>query len=276
VIVRGAPTPNQVQRWHRREVVSASSVTHEPAATWSQLLVRVDEPPSVELGSAERLACIATATAGFRDQFYGLADHVVDREHADELTWPRLVTCGAIDPARCTWGERPVRFAGRRWAYPRVDVAGIADAAVRAWVTDRLVPKVVLATQTKVLEVAVDADGSWVPSTPVIAVHAPLEWLSRVGAALLAPPVSAWVASRYTGAALASNAIKLSARQVLDVPLPSNEVEWGRGAAAFAAGDVLGAGRCMTRAYGADDEVFEWWARRLPAARPVAAAAVPQ
>lgn len=267
VIERGASPRPAVRRWHGREVSATTAAASEPSATWSRLLVRADEAPIVELVANERLGSIASATAGFRDQFYGLTDHVVDREHADEHEWPRLVTCGVIDPAACTWGARPVRYAGLRWQHPRVDLAGIGDAAVRQWVTDRLVPKVVLATQTRVLEAALDRDGTWVPSTPVIAVHAPAEALFRVLAVLLAPPVSAWAASGFAGTALASDAIKLSARQVLQAPLPVRDAEWVRAATALEAGALHEAGHLMTEAYDVDGDVFDWWARRLPEAR---------
>jgi hypothetical protein len=202
---------------------------------------------------------MATATAGFREQFYGLAAHVVESEHGE---LPRLVTCGVIDVGHCAWGERPLRFAGRRWQHPRVDVAAIDGEALRRWVHDRLVPKVVLATQTKVLEAAVDLDGTWVPSTPVIAVHAPAEELFRVAAVLSAPPVSAWAASNYSGVALASNAIKLSARQALEIPLPADDDAWREAADVLAAGDLREAGRLMTAAYGCEPDVLDWWTNR--------------
>ena len=50
---------------------------------------------------------IATATAGFRDQFYGLIPFVRDGP-ADAP----LVTSGLLDPGRSAWGERPARFGG--------------------------------------------------------------------------------------------------------------------------------------------------------------------
>jgi hypothetical protein len=41
-----------------------------------------------------------------------------------------------------------------------------------------------------VIEAVVDPDGCWLPSTPVISVHAPIDVLWLVGAVLLAPPVT--------------------------------------------------------------------------------------
>jgi hypothetical protein len=264
MLVRGARPPDEIRRWSGRGFDHARSVRRSPGATWSHLLVRRDEPPAVNLSVSGHLGDIATATAGFRDQFYGLAPHVVDRAEADDGRFPRLVTCGVIDPARCAWGERPVRFSGQRWLHPRVARAAIDDGPLARWVHDRLVPKVVLATQTRVLEAAVDIDGTWVPSTPVIAVHTQNDALFQVAAVLLAPPVSAWAASGYAGVALTSDAIKLSARQVLDIPLPAGESEWHSAIAALQTGDLLDAARWMSKAYGCDDDVYEWWAGRLP------------
>jgi hypothetical protein len=62
--------------------------------------------------------------------------------------------------------------------------------------------------------------------------------------------------------ALTSDAIKLSARQVLEIPLPPLLDEWERGAGALRAGDLMEAGRVMTEAYGCNADVMAWWANR--------------
>ena len=104
---------------------------------------------------------------------------------------------------------------------------------------DRLVPKVVLATQTKVLEAAVDVDGTWVPSTPVIAVHAAPELLFRVRGGAAGPARERMGVVGVRGDGVASDAIKLSARQVLEIPLPGRESDrWGAAASALQAGDL--------------------------------------
>ena len=262
VVVRGDCQPQRTARWCDRAVVATTPVAWERTSTWSRLLVRRDESPEVVLSGDHRLGQIATATAGFRDQFYGLAPHVIERRDADDSAFPRLVTCGVIDPGRSAWGERPLRFAGQKWLHPRVDLGCMPESALRRWVLDRLRPKVVLATQTKVLEAAVDERGTWVPSTPVIAVHTDPQRVHRVAAVLLAPPVTAWAASTYGGVALTSDAIKLSARQVLEIPLPTDDAMWTRAAHAVAAGEVLEAGTLMSAAYGCGPEVTQWWANR--------------
>jgi hypothetical protein len=279
----GAPaaTPigaGSVRRWSGPSVAARASAPAPPeppapgaarSTTWSSLVTH-GGVPEVDLGAGTGVVGdIATATAGFRDQFYGLAPFVVDRREGDGHRYPKLVTSGLLDPAHCRWGDRPVRFAGKPWQAPRVDRAGLAaeNPRLAAWVDARLVPKVVLATQTKVLEAAVDPDGTWVPSVPVIAVHAAGERLWALAAVLLAPPISAWALTGFRGAALSSDAIKLSARQVMAIPLPSDGVAWAAAAELLRHGgrDALReAGVLMNRAYGAPPEVLAWWEARIP------------
>ncbi len=223
-------------------------------------------------------------------QFYGLAPHVRDhpasgggestpiRRHAAAdpgAEHPPLVTVGLIDPLVCRWGDRSARFAGRRWCRPVVDRAALAAAnpPLARWVDDRLGPKVLVATQTKVVEAVIDGEGHMVPSVPVVAVAAPVDRLALVAAVLLAPPISAWALHRVGGGALTADAIKLSARQVLEVPLPADEDRWRRAADLLAesdpgsgpAPDPADFGAEMGAAYGLapDHPVLGWWLGRL-------------
>jgi predicted RNA methylase len=253
-----------VRRWSGRDVSEISTVA-PPRSSWS-VLVPSDVPDvDLPLGGATTsgvatLGDIATATAGFRDEYYGLQPAVTD-DRDGEL--PLLITSGLVDVGRVLWGERPTRFCRAKLIHPRVDTAKLMDPLAR-WVAQRLVPKVVVATQTKVVEAAVDVAGAWVPSTPVISVHADAADLWRIAALLTAPAVSAWAMRHHAGAALNPDAIKLSARQLLDVPLPADEEAWGEGAEALRTGKILDAGRAMSRAFGTGDEVFDWWQARLP------------
>lgn len=248
------------------------------APTWGVLASDLLGIPRVSLGGAGTLGDWCDATAGFRDQFYGLVPHVIDaHEVRDEAHSPRLVTCGLIDPGVSHWGTRPARFAGTRWQAPRVDMdaLGASDASLHRWVTDRLHPKVVVATQTRILEAAVDVHGCWVPSTPTIAVT-PRDPARLWGAAavLMSPVASAWVLGRNVGAALGADHLKLSARDVLAIPLPPDEETLGAAASVMAdvvqadpdgvRAALLEAGRLTCAAYGVDEGVWSWWAERLP------------
>ena len=213
--------------------------------TWSHLLADAAGIPIVAPATNGVVGDHATATAGFRDQFYGLRPHVTDGP-----TEAPLVTAGLIEPGRCAWGERPARFAGRQLLRPGVDLAslGRGDPKLARWVAARRVPKVLLATQTAVLEAAPDPAGTWVPSVPVISVEprpGSRTDVWTVAAVLGSPVASAWAASTYLGAGLGSTAIKLAASQVLTLPWPPGSLE--DAAARLEDGDVDGAARGVAR-----------------------------
>lgn len=222
------------------------------------------------------LGDLVTATAGFRDEYYGLvaACREWDGPVGDEPN--RLVTVGSVDPLDLGWGRQTCRLGGQRWERPIVDLDRL-DAKVRAWVDQRLEPKVVLATQSRVLEPVVDREGRLVPATPLIAVSAPNDQLDLVAAVLLAPPVVAWAWQRWFGASLSVDALKLAARQVLELPLPADRGAWDEAAALVADADGVDPDRAasvarrvavtMNRAYGADDAVLEWWSERARGGR---------
>ncbi|HMK09978.1 MAG TPA: hypothetical protein VK461_00195, partial [Acidimicrobiales bacterium] len=140
----------------------------------------------------------------------------------------------------------------------------VARADLSPRLRARLVPKVVVATQTRVIEAAVDESGDWLPAVPVISVVAEPSMLWPIAAALCSPPLTAWAATRHLGAARSPTALKLSAREVRALPLPPPSPSWDAAAAALRAGDLLGAGRAMCDAYGVDDQAFRWWEARLP------------
>jgi hypothetical protein len=249
------------------------------APSWSALLAAAQDLPERDLQAAGTLAEIADATADFRDQYYGLAGSVVDRIDGPG---PRLVTSGLIDPGRLHWGERACRFNKVAYRHPRVELDRL-EPAIRAWADRRLVPKVLVATQTRVLEAVVDEDGSLLPSVPVVTVTARSgrpDDLWRIGALLCAPPAALVAARRHLGAARNATALRLSASDLLALPLPQDQGAWDRAARSFAdasAADGDDRHRTLLRqsavamgeAYGlvGDDELVSWWEARLPRTR---------
>jgi hypothetical protein len=188
----------------------------------------------------------------------------------------RLVTVGMIDPLGLGWGTRTSRFARRDFCAPVVDLDELDDR-MRAWAVARQGAKLLVATQTKVVEVAVDERGDCVPLTPVIELRAPDGWLWRVAAALTNPVATAVACRLGAGAALAIDAIKLSARQLLSLPVPFDDELWDRGAvlahgaamATAASGDrraLMGElAETMCAAYRQPLEPLTgWWLARLP------------
>jgi predicted RNA methylase len=220
---------------------------------------------------AGTLGDLASCTADFRDQYYGLVPHVRDGGPGTPL-----VTSGLIEPAACEWGRRPTRFARQRYDAPVVDVPGLAAADPRlgAWADSRLVPKVLVAGQGRVIEAVVDERGEWLPSVPVLTVvpRDPAD-LWRVLALLLAPPVVADAAARYVGTGLTPGSVKVSAKQLAALPLPADEDAWLAGAslARWAqhaatpdrAGRLAEAGAAMTAAYGGPHPALDWWRARV-------------
>ena len=242
--------------------------------SWGPLVADLAGVPHVTVKTNGRVGDVATATAGFRDQFYGLVGAVDEHDDADDGSdaW-RLITSGLIDVLRHNWGRAPARFARTRYSRPIVRLDRL-EGSLAAWVRAQLVPKVLVATQSRVVEAVADPTGAFIPSTPVIAVHVPRERVWHLAAALSAPPVSALALSATFGAALATGALKLSAKQVLELPLPSDLGAWDRMASLaqqVAAND--GAARAThlaefatvaCEAYGAhDDRLVRWWLERI-------------
>lgn len=218
-----------------------------------------------------RLGSMVTATAGFRDEYYGLVAACAEWDGDRGAEPNRLLTVGSVEPLATKWGTDPCRFGRKSWLRPWIDVDRL-DQKVQAWSQRQARPKVVLATQSRILEPVIDRTGSLIPATPLIAVHGEAEDLNLVAAVLLAPPVVAWAAQRWFGAALAVDALKLAAKQVLELPLPVDRDAWERAAAligrsptespieGWRTGSEVAA--IMNQAYGADDSVLVWWQRR--------------
>jgi len=235
---------------------------------WGSLAAPYFGIPAVSLAvGTGTLGDLATCTADFRDQYYGLVPHV--REAGPGGPQPGeapLITSGLIEPAACEWGRRPTRFARQRYDAPVVDVDALRGGPLGSWVDARLVPKVLVAGQGRVIEAVVDEHGAWLPSVPVVTVvpHRPAD-LWRVLAVLLAPPVVAHAAARYLGTGLSPGSVKVSARQLAALPLPADGRAWSEAADLARAGAVAEAGALMTAAYGVDpsDGVLDWWLGRL-------------
>ncbi len=278
---RAPPVGPAVRRWRGPDFAALPPGRAAPSATgrpWSPLVLAAYGTPEVDLpGSGPTVGDLASATAGFRRQFYGLAPHVVEADDGGGSSGPprgALVTSGAVDPARLRWGHAPIRFAGRRWQRPVVDLPGLAavDPELAGWVADRLVPKVLVATQTRVVEAVADPDGVLVPSVPVVSVEpTDAEDVWRLLAVLLAPTTSAWALARTGGTALAADAVKLPAAEVRRIPLPPRRRPWDDAAELLRPGgpppDWVAFGSAMLRAYrlAEDDPVLGWWTARLAA-----------
>jgi SAM-dependent methyltransferase len=244
----------------------------DPAA-WSEVVTsRLGVPPLPPIVSSGRLGDRARLNANFRDEYYGLVGAV-----GDHATGPPLVTSGLIDPGRSWWGARPVTFARRRWERPRVDVARL-DPAMRDWARKRLVPKVLVANQTAVVEAVCDADGEWLPGVPVVAVYpsgthwddghvvdgaaaAAAAW--EIAAVLTSSIASAWVWHRSAGTGLGAASVRMSPAVLADLPWPGGELD--DAVVALRHGDLAACSRSVAAAYGpsGDTELERWWSEHV-------------
>ena len=210
-------------------------------------------PPAPALDTRGVVADRALVTANFRDQYYGLVGAV-----ADDADGPRFITTGLIDVATCHWGNRPTRFAKQRFAAPRVDLTRL-EPFMRRWAQRCLVPKVLVATQTSVLEAVVDEAGEWLPAVPVIRlVPTEPQELWPLAAVLTSPTASLHIAAQSVGSGLSATTVRVSQRTLGELPWPAGDT--GEAVEALRAGDVVSCGRLVDSAYGVDDPaVTTWW-----------------
>jgi hypothetical protein len=230
------------------------------SSAWGAHLARAHGVPEMRLDGGATVGDEATTSAAFRAEYYGIAPHVHEAEALP--TGRPLLTTGLVDLGREAWGERPARIAGRPWVRPVVDVAALEGRAAD-WARRTAAPKLIVATQTRVVEVVVDLDGRFLPGVPLVVAWAPPERLWALATALCSPPVTAWAAHRAAGTALTSRALKLTAALVRAAPLPTDHLAWQVGTAAFEAGDLDGFAEAMTAAYGCGAEVTAWWLDRV-------------
>ncbi|MDO8390513.1 MAG: N-6 DNA methylase [Actinomycetota bacterium] len=201
--VGGRPAP--VRRAYGPEFEELPPI--DMPTSWSGLLTGT----TVAAHDGPVLGDLARFTVDFRDQYYGLVGAVGDDVHG-----PPLVTSGLIDPGVCRWGQRPVRFAKQTYAAPRVALDRLSPALQR-WAQERLVPKILIANQTKVIEAVHDTRGEWLPSVPVITCTT--DDSDRVLEVLSSPETLAWVRHHAAGSGLSANTVRLNPRLLASIPL---------------------------------------------------------
>lgn len=287
LVLKGADSQaatGDIERWEGADVEPRAPVRRPARGGWGALVADLLGIPTVELETRRTIGDIAHVTAGFRDQFYGFAPHTreLDPVGPEDRAQPRIVTVGMIDPLHLRWGRSEFRYAKVKWRRPVIDIADVAadDSSLAKWAKDRLRPKVLVATQTRVVEAAVDVDGRWLPITPTISIEPTDDkMLWHLAAAVSAPAVSAHLLTERVGTALAIDALMVSAAAIAALPLPIEQTAWdeasivAREAASAAADsdadaweDAMGRlGRLMQTAYGiVDDDLSRWWNDRRP------------
>ena len=240
---------------------------------WTELAADALGVPNMQF-KGDVLSSRALCTAGFRQEFYEIAVAVTEASSDADEQRPRLITVGLIDPGRSLWGERDAKVAGTRYKRPVVDLSNTTTSRKVATVLPlRMQPKVLVATQTRVIEAVADHDGSLWPSVPVLSVLPKMteqkgmaSELDLLVAALTAPPASVWAARQAVGTARSPGAIRLSASLLERMPLPVDIDLWERGAVQLRNGELSEAARTLTRAHGLSEaeteSVLGWWTPR--------------
>ncbi len=234
------------------------------SGSWASVVTdRLGVPPVPTAldASAGVLGDRAWLNANFRDEYYGMVPAVGDHESG-----PPLVTSGVIDPGRCHWGSRDVRFAKQTFRAPRLDLAALDDR-MRAWASRRLRPKVLVANQTRVLEAVADTAGEWLPGVPVVAIYpgghsnGVVRAVREIEAVLTSASASAWAWHERGGTGLSANTIRVGPVMLGELPWPTGSLD--AAVEALAADDVVRCGRAVDAAYGVDEEAADtlarWW-----------------
>ncbi|MCU0259626.1 MAG: N-6 DNA methylase [Ilumatobacteraceae bacterium] len=253
-------------RWFDAEVVVCAlgferrrSPVAPSAPTWSDVVTRAVGIPDPPVADADGVVGDrATIGANFRDEYYGLVGAV-----SDTADGPPLVTTGLIDPGRSRWGTQPVRIARQRYEAPRVDLARL-DGRMQAWAARKLVPKVLVATQTRVVEAVVDDAGVWLPAVPVITAvpHDGVDpW--AIGAVLTSPLATSHVWWQAAGTGLSGSTVRVRASHLAATPWPAGDL--GPAVRALRGGDIAGCGRAVAHAAGWPDDhpAISWWAAAI-------------
>lgn len=215
-------------RLSARPSADAHNATADASGTWSPLIPEGFGLPTFNAQTSGTLGDLATATADFRDEYYALSGLVREALPGDIP----VIVSGHIDPARCLWGKTKVRLHKQAWTSPAIPGDTVLPGRLASWIPRRRVPKVLLATQSRVLEAIADPEGQYLPVTPVVSVTpTQVEDVWRVLAVLLSPFASAWALEQYGGAGFTGGAIKLAAKQVCRIPLPANLAAWDKAAA---------------------------------------------
>lgn len=238
-----------------------------PPSVWTAVVTGPLGVPTLDLDMMARSGTVgarADLNANFRDEYYALVPAV-----SDDADGPPLVTSGLIDPGRCHWGSRPVRFAKRDFDHPRVDL-DMLTGRFPAWATRKLVPKVLVANQTRIVEAVADPDGAWLPGVPVTTVtptHSADVW--QLAAVLTSPVASVAAWQHGAGTGLSTTSVRVGPASLAATPWPAGGLDGA--VEALRDGALLDVARTVCGAYGLDravtDELVTWWERRLPGDR---------
>jgi N-6 DNA Methylase len=237
-----------------------------PALAWTSVVTdELGIPPldPSRLATDGTVGDRADLNLNFRDEYYALTAAV-----GEDVDGPPLVTSGLIDPGTNWWGVRPVKFNKQRFDRPRVDLSRL-EGRFTDWAARKLVPKVVVANQTRVIEAVADPAGELIPSVPVITVTptTPTDVrrsVDEIEAVLTSPIASVMAWHLAAGTGMSTQSVRLTPNVIASIPWPAGALD--DAIAALARGDVAVCGRAVVAAYGleAADDLVNWWIGALP------------
>ena len=253
----------RVISYESKKAIEVSAVAD---GQWSRLLAALNGIPVVNISNQSTLSDQASVTADFRDAYYWLAERVIESDRGDVR--PKLATVGLIDPFRFMHGEVQTRFAKQKFERPVVEIEDNPPPKLQKWLDQRLVPKLLVATQTRIVECYADFKGELLPSTPLLSVIPAKEThLWHLLAALASPAASAWLGCIAAGTGLSQTTIRIRASMLADLPLPTSPPNWDEGA--YLARKIheetvdeqtyIRFGEVMNQAYNASSDVLLWW-----------------
>ncbi|MGC8480392.1 MAG: HsdM family class I SAM-dependent methyltransferase [Acidimicrobiales bacterium] len=204
-------------------------------SSWSSYVAKHFGIPTCsikELAWSGQLSELGDVTADFRDQYYWVCERL-DQPLAGKTRTARVLTSGHIGSGFTRWDEKSVRIGGQQRLRPLLTFDPSTEAPpIARWLSARLQPKLLVATQTRTLECAADLEGDLLPLTPVISITShEISRLFHLQAVLLSPTITSLVCTMTLGTGLSLRALKLSARELRALPLPADHSHWNAAAA---------------------------------------------
>lgn len=250
------------------------------SSNWSSHVAKHFKIPTCsmeQLAWSGQLGELADITADFRDQYYWVCERL-DQPPTARTCTARVLTSGHIGSGFTRWHEKSVRIGGQQRLRPVLAFDPPAESPpIARWLNARLQRKLLVATQTKTLECAVDLEGDLLPLTPVVSITPhEISQVFHLQAVLLSPTITSLVCTMTLGTGLSLRALKLSARELRALPLPADHSYWDAAATIHEqlhTEQAIGATRrqallteaahLMALAYQHPINGLDWWASAL-------------
>ncbi|GAB4119518.1 MAG: hypothetical protein OHK0050_27310 [Roseiflexaceae bacterium] len=213
VVVAGAPhqpgqTPhNQAEQINEPQRQVGTPTTSSSATAWVQL---------------DRIAHLReAATVAEAYQLGAILEEWPEQEVPEGYL--QVVNTGTIDRFRLWWGERPMRYLGKRYMRPVVPLAASRLSGARRWPLGQ--QAIVVAGLSRQIEAAaLTTSTTLAAKTTILVIPDQIDQLGLL-AYLNSAGVSRWYAAQYGGLALRGGYLRVGARQLARLPIPTEVVQ---------------------------------------------------